>query len=236
MFLTCNIQCVFIAILTQEKRALVFLFNSNNSNLSFFFSCGVLHQIFIELMSTRRRKWDVFDEHEPKKKKRGQNSISLVFMKRFQNMGGSELPARAEMFGSSLAVLFMSPLYDEVFNITFFDLCLCLSENFSLWVLAISEVHLTLFESCVSESTSYSRSQVSISRLAMRYSKCVKAMSIFTPNLGIDWLACTMEALTEIFSLQCSPISFFLFLNLFWSQNHSRYYRLMSRAPIILKL
>lgn len=101
-------------------------------------------------------------------------------------MGGSELPARAEMFGSSLAVLFMSPLYDEVFNITFFDLCLCLSENFSLWVLAISEVHLTLFESCVSESTSYSRSQVSISWLAMRYSKCVKAMSIFTPNLGID--------------------------------------------------
>lgn len=162
-------------------------------------------------------------------KKRGQNSISLVFKKRFQNTGGSELPARAEMFGSSLAVLFMSLLFDEVFNITFFDLCLCLSDNFSLWVLAISEVHLTLFWVLwVWKYKLLQKSSIYFT-LAMRYSKSVKAMSIFTPNLGIDWLACTMEALTEIYSqaLQRSPISFFLFLNLFWSQKQSRYYRLI---------
>lgn len=143
MFLTCNIQCVFIAILTQEKRALVFLFNSNNSNLSFFFhveSC-----IKFSLNSRALVEENEMFLMSMNQKKRGQNSISLVFKKRFQNTGGSELPARAEMFGSSLAVLFMSLLFDEVFNITFFDLCLCLSDNFSLWVLAISEVHLTLF-------------------------------------------------------------------------------------------
>lgn len=242
MLLTCNIQCVFIAILTQEKKSWYFFSIPIIAACLFFFpvesyikfwlnSRALVEENEMFLMSMNQKEGKVAFHWFLRRDSKTWEALSSL--PGLRCLAPASLSCSCHRFLMKFSSNFLWP-----FSVSFREFLSGFCQYLKyIW---------PLFESLVFESTSYSRGQVSILCLAVRYSKCVKAMSIFTPNLSIDWLACTMEALTEILSqaLQRSPIPFFFFFYIYsdlkttadsadWSKSPDTP---MSREPIILKL